>query len=73
MCTYVCVRACGGQAGGVKGRFPNHLFWSFLETQSTLEALEAGTRLPASLVSSDSGCRTAAQGPARAWDGLWED
>lgn len=47
----VCVHACmrGGQAGGVKGRFPDHLFWIFLEMQSTLEDLEADTCLPASL------------------------
>lgn len=45
VCT--CARVVG-QAGGVKGRFPNHLLWSFPEMQSTLENLEADTRLPTS-------------------------
>lgn len=41
MCTRVwlleCVCVCGGQARGVKGRFPDHLLQIFLERQSTLE------------------------------------
>lgn len=60
--TCVCVPACvcvrGGQAEGVKGRFPDHLFRIFLEMQS-IEDLEADIYLSASLFSSGSGFKTA--------------
>lgn len=45
----------GGQAGGVKGKFLDHLFWIFLEMQSILQDLEVDTCLFASLFSPGSG------------------